>query len=279
VADQTSDAPRRFLFVHVMKTGGTSLVLHLLKQFQPREVYPDAALDRRDRDDVAPYAAISDLVALSPARRAEIRVYAGHFPFMARDLIGPDVRTLTLLRDPVERTVSVLKHFKRLRDRYRDLSLEEIYDDPVVFRFFVENHQTKVFSVAAADFPDAFASALSFEEISARLDEPGRDASATARAPDVPDTVTIDGARLARAKANLAAVDVIGTDDNFHTFVEDLRDRFGWWSAGIDDRPRANVSVEPWETSASLRTRILSDCRFDVELYAHARELIRQRRR
>jgi hypothetical protein len=279
VDDDEPGPASRFLFVHVMKTGGTSLVLHLLKQFPPREVYPDAELDRRDRDDVAPYAALHDLAALSAARRAEIRVYAGHFPFMARDLIGPDVQTLTLLRDPVERTVSVLKHFKRLRDRYRDLSLEEIYDDPVVFRFFVENHQTKVFSVSAADAPDAFASALTFEEISARLDEPGRDARMVAPDADVPDTITIDAARLAQAKANLAAVAVIGADDDFHGFVEDLRARFGWWSRGIDDRPRANVSVEPWAASTSLRARITADCRFDLELYAHARELISRRRR
>jgi hypothetical protein len=261
-----------------MKTGGTSLVLQLLRQFEPREVYPDAQLDRRDRDDVAPYAALSYLVGLSPARRAEIRLYAGHFPYIARDLIGPGVQTLTLLREPVERTVSVLKHFKRLRNRFRELSLEEIYDDPVVFRFFVENHQTKVFSVSAADHPDAFASALSFSEISARLDEPGRDASVTARARDVPDTITIDAARLEQAKVNLAAVDVIGIDENFHGFVEDLQTRFGWWSAGIDARHRANVSVEQWEASTSLRDRIAADCRFDLELYAHARELMRRRR-
>src|ERR1700722_10289365 len=111
-----------------MKTGGTSLVVHLQKEFRPHEVYPDAGLDRRDPDDVAPYAAVGDLVALSSSRRAEIRLYAGHFPFAARDLIGTDVRTLTLLREPVERTISVLKHFKRLRDRYRDLSLEAIYE-------------------------------------------------------------------------------------------------------------------------------------------------------
>jgi len=268
---------RRYLFIHVMKTGGTSLALHLLKEFEPQAVYPDASLDRRGPDDFAPYASVSDLEALSPARRAEIRVYAGHFPYVARDLIGPDAETFTLLREPVERTVSVLKHFKRLRARYRDLTLDAIYDDPVVFPFFVENHQTKVFAVAAADRPNAFASALSFDEIRDRLDVPGYAESAVTM--DVPDTITVDDARLARAKANLAAVDVLGCDEQFHDFVEDLRARFGWWSAGIDDRPRANVSSEPWAASAALRARIAADNRFDVELYEHARELMRQRRR
>jgi hypothetical protein len=266
----------RYLFIHVMKTGGTSLVLHLLKEFEPRAVYPDATLDRRSPDDVAPYAALSDLEALSPTRRAEIRVYAGHFPYVARDLIGPDVQTLTLLREPVERTVSVLKHFKRLRDRYRDLTLDAIYDDPVVFPFFVENHQTKVFAITAADRPNAFASALAFDEIRDRLDVPGHSEAAVPS--DVPDTITVDDARLEQAKVNLSAVDVIGCDEQFHSFVEDLRASFGWWSAGIDDRPRANVSSEPWEASTALRARIAADNRYDLELYAHARELMRQRR-
>jgi hypothetical protein len=39
------------------------------------------------------------------------------------------------------------------------------------------------------------------------------------------------------------------------------------------------VSVEPWDTSAALRARITADCRFDLELYAHARDLISRRRR
>jgi hypothetical protein len=277
VGDRGSEGvTHRYLFIHVMKTGGTSLVLHLLKEFEPRAVYPDAALDRRGPEDFAPYAALRDLEALSPERRAEIRVYAGHFPYVARDLIGPDVRTLTLLREPVERTVSVLKHFKRLRDRYRDLSLDAIYDDPVVFPFFIENHQTKVFAVTPADRPNAFASALTYDEIRDRLDIAGH--ADTTVASDVPDTIAVDEARLAQAKTNLAAVDVIGCDETFHAFVEDLRDRFGWWSAGIDDGPRANVSSERWEAGSALRTRIAADNRFDLELYEHARELMRQRR-
>ncbi len=274
----------RFLFIHVMKTGGTSLMVHALSEFRPGEIYPDPALDRRAPDDVEPYASFADLVSLAPERKAAIRLYAGHLPFAARDVIGPGTQTITLLRDPVERTVSVLKHFKRLRPRYRDLALEEIYVDPVVFRFFVENHQTKVFAVTANDRPDAFSSSLSFDEIRTRLDVAGADEAARANptGPNprtaVPDTITVDAGRLALAKANLAAVDVIGCDDRFHDFVETLREQFGWWSSGIDERPRANVSEEPWEASADLRARIAADNRFDLELYAHAQDLLRERR-
>ena len=274
-------APRsaeRFFFVHVMKTGGTSFVFHLLRNFEPNEVYPSEARDRRHPSDVEPYASIPDLLGLSPDRVAEVRVFAGHFPYMVCDLIDADLVTMTLLREPVQRSVSVLKHFKRLFARYADLSLDEIYDDPLVFRNFVENYQTKVFALTPEDHPQAFVSKLSYQEIFARLGEPrasdGRDSSSHGGA----DTITIDADRLARAKGNLDAVHVVGLNDGYRDFVDELRARFGWWSAGLDDRARANVSEEPWVAGASLRARIASDNRFDMDFYEHARELVAIRR-
>ncbi len=263
-------SPPRFFFVHVMKTGGTSLFFHLLQQFAPDEVYPSPALDRRDPTDAEPYASIPKLVAVTPERRAEIRIYSGHFPYMVRDLIGGDPTTLTLLRDPVDRTVSVLKQFKRLYEQYRDLPLDAIYDDPFVYRHFVENHQTKLFSVTAADHPQMLASTLGFQEFHERLTATRTGAE---RRAGEPDTITIDAHRLAAAKENLARVDVVGLNDRFDEFVESLRARFGWWPAGMAGDARANVSSEAWDASDALRARIVRDNAFDVELYDYAKAL------
>ena len=111
----------RFFFIHLMKTGGTSFVFQMLQNFEPDEVYP-SALDRDSPTDVTPYASIPKMLALSPERRARIRVYAGHMPYVASELLGIDVIRLTLLRDPVDRTISMLKHVKRLFERYTALS-------------------------------------------------------------------------------------------------------------------------------------------------------------
>ena len=91
------------------------------------------------------------MLALSPERRARIRVYAGHLPYVASELLGIDVIRLTLLRDPVDRTVSMLKHVKRLFERYHSASLEAIYDDDPVFRHYLDNYQTKVFALTAEE--------------------------------------------------------------------------------------------------------------------------------
>ena len=260
----------RFLFLHVMKTGGTSFVFHLKQEFPGDALYP-SAVDRRGPTDAEPYGSLADLAAVTPARRAAIRMYAGHFPYMARDIIGGDPTTITLLRDPVERTVSMLKHFKRLHERFHHLSLDEIYDDAFVFRHFIENHQAKVFSVTPADRPRTIASRVTYQEIHDYLTAvPSRRDEASVSAGD---TITIDRDRLARAKENLAQVDVVGLNDRYDAFVAALRDRFGWWPEGLAGDARANVSREPWSASAELRARIARDNAFDVELCEYAREL------
>src|SRR5689334_6063385 len=60
----TESGQRRFFFVHVMKTGGTSFVFQLLRNFAPDEVYPDVALDRRSPTDAEPYASLTALERL-----------------------------------------------------------------------------------------------------------------------------------------------------------------------------------------------------------------------
>ncbi len=46
------------------------------------------------------------------ARRDEIRVVTGHFPLCVTELLDADFATFTVLRDPVERTLSYLRHHR-----------------------------------------------------------------------------------------------------------------------------------------------------------------------
>jgi hypothetical protein len=184
--------------------------------------------------------------------------------------MGPEVVTLTLLRDPVERVVSVLKHFKRLWPSYCDLSLDAIYDDELVFRHYVEHYQTRMFALTAADGTRSFASAVDFAVIHDALADPAQRPAALA--PDA--VVPVDAAALARARQNLASVDVLGVNERFDAFVASMRERYGWWPSGETYDPRANVSEEPWAASPALRTRIERDNPFDRALYEHAVELI-----
>jgi len=275
---------RRYFFIHLMKTAGTSFAFQLQQQFQPHEVYPARGFDRRDDTDIAGYVSISRLLRLSPDRRAEILIYTGHFPFVASQLLNEDLATLTMLRDPVERTISVLKHFKRRSRRYHAYPLERIYDDPFVFAHFVENHQTRMFSVTPEDEPEAFGSTMSYWATAAMLglgnpnyDPETQDAVDRERAIAAAKASAVDEPRFELAKQQLAKVDVIGFSEQYDAFIEDLRRRFGWWPSGLDTRAKANISAEKWEEPKSLRARIVADNPFDIELYEYAKELVRSR--
>jgi hypothetical protein len=237
-----------FFFVHVMKTAGTTFVTQLRSQFPGAALYPTRGVDWSDPSDVESYMSIARVVGLPPERRSAIQFYAGHFPYMVCDLIDPDLTTLTMLREPIERTVSHLKHLKREKAQYAPLPLEEIYDEANVFRPYIENHQTKIFSMT----PDDGARAIL-------------------------RPITIDEDRYAMAQRNLAAVDVVGLTEKYDDFVADVRNRFGWWPDGVDPRNRFNESSEAWGVTPEFRARIAEENHYDVAFYAYACDLIAQR--
>lgn len=253
------DPPPPVFFVHVMKSGGTTVTRHLRETYALDEIYPSAALDLRYTDgdlDLQHHLSVAYLQNLSPERRARIRVYIGHFPFVAATLLGPDVRTATVLRDPVERTISLLRQLKRTQsweeepDERRPLArrpLEEIYEHPLVFGPLIHDHQTKIFSMTLADEPRSYT-----------------------------DVMHVDASRLALAKATLESVSVLGTMEHFDDFLDDAAGTFGWQ---IVRGARKNVTPEQDHAPVdpTFRARIARDNAIDIELYEHARSLVAAR--
>jgi hypothetical protein len=230
-----------FFFVHIMKTGGATLRQHVYANFQPGEVYPVPQRDDMDRAWLVEY-----LIALPPERRAEIRAYTGHFPFVASELLGVDVVTLTVVRDPVDRTISYLKHCKRYHEQHRELTLEEIYHDEFHFPCFIHNHQAKVFSMTTDDRLESYM-----------------------------DVIDVDDRRVEIAKRNLDKVDVLGIHEHYDEFLETLRQRFGWRFGRLRNR---RVAREQLEVSPALRELIADDNAADVAFYEYAKRLHEQRR-
>jgi hypothetical protein len=251
VADR--EPARRFFFVHVHKAAGTSLLLRLRRQFPPEQLYPDDSDVAAQQEAgalplVGPTMLVSHLLARYPVRRHEIVVVAGHFPVRTTELLGDPFTTLTLVREPVERILSSLRHHRRFVPADRDRPLEELYDDPYRFHGMLHNHLVKMFS-------------LSPEEI---------------RAGDgmVFHVEQFTPARLAEAKSRLAAVDVLGLHDHVDELCDRLTERFGW---RLGAPVHANVT-EPVPVAESFRRRIAADNALDAELYEHARELWASRR-
>jgi hypothetical protein len=230
----------RFFFVHLQKTAGTSLVRMLRERFGRQAVYPADA----DGDPIARVIEVDHLVRCFAARRDEIRVVTGHFPLCTAELLGGNFATFTVLRDPVERTLSYLRHHKKTRPDDADLSLEQVYDDPFRFDGLIHNHMVKMLSLTVDEMTEGALTHVEFTP-----------------------------ARLACAKRNLEAIDVVGLQERFDDFSAALERRFGW-----DLGPTIRINrTEPDEAPVELRRRIMDDNAMDMELYAYAREVCSRR--
>lgn len=241
-----TDDPRRFFFAHVQKAAGTSLFGQLQRHFAREQIYPDRS------DEVpgpAPILFVSHLRERYRLRRDEIRIVTGHFPVRARELLDDDFVTLSVVREPVARTLSFLRHHRRKTPADADRPLEELYDDPIRFHGLIENNMVKMFSLT----PDEMAAG---DGLMTHVRDFGPE-------------------RLEAAKAGLAGVDVLGLDTRFPEFVEELSTRFRW---ALGAPMHAN-RTEPDDVAESFRRRIAVDNAADVELFAFARDVYAERRR
>ncbi len=236
--------PDRYFFLHVMKTGGSTFRQHIMANFARDEVYPQ----RGRHGNMIQANLDADHVLSLPADELDrIRVFTGHLPYALRDMLGFETTALTILRDPVARTISYLKHCKRYHPQHRDLSLDQIYDDDFYFTNFIKNFQSKMFCIASSD-----------PKVSGMI------------------ALEVDQSRLAIAKKNLAKIHIIGLTEDFSAFLDDVETRLGWKRGEGCER---RVSSEAWSVSDSIRERIVADNAADMEFYRYAKELQKKRAR
>lgn len=223
---------RRFFFLHLQKTAGTALWQRLNDAFPPEQLYPSPA------DGTPPLTTLSvpHLLERWAVRRHEIRVVTGHFPLCTIERLGGTFTTFTLLRDPVERVLSGLRHHREYEPALADTPLEEIYDDPLRHRLLC-NHMVKMLAMTAAEMTDG---ALSPIDVT-----PEREAVAAAR---------------------LRTIDVVGVQPRFDAFCDALEARFGW---DLGPSRFANRTT-PVEVDPALREQIAADNAADARLYAVA---------
>lgn len=232
----------RVFFVHLQKTAGTSLIHRLRKRLGHEVLYPDASDGAPS--DPASVISVPHLLRRWPDRRSQVRVLTGHFPLCTAELLDEDFAIVTTLREPVERTLSYLRHHRMLTPADADKPLEQLYEDPVRFRSMIHNHMVKMLSLTSERMTDGALTPI--------------------------ECTRVD---LERAKANLARIDVVGLQERFDDFWQEVCGRFGW-DLG---RPARTNRTEPEEASASFRRRIAQDNALDLELHTFARDLVEQR--
>jgi len=240
-ADLPTEAPRRFLFVHLQKTGGTALFQRLRENFGPRGVYPTP----EERGDIRAVIDLDFLMERLRVHGEEVRVVTGHFPLCTNEVLGGGFSTFTVLRDPVERTLSVLRRRQEGEEHFRGRDLEDIYADDSL-RDIIRNHMVKMLS-------------LTVDEVTS-----------------VPLVMPVEfnRSRLEQAKSNLRdRIDVFGLQEHFDDFCVAIANQFNW-DLGA---PRFANRTQRAPVSDSLRQQIAEDNRLDMELYDFARQLRMER--
>ena len=226
---------QRYYFFHVQKTAGTALLRRMKAFFGTEGVYPDES-DGMLPDAVLVHELLGERFA---ARGDQIKVITGHFPLAVAEILPADFTTLTVLREPVERTLSYLRHHGTLLAEDRDTPLEEIYADPFRFHGLIHNHMVKMFALTPETMTEGALTHVEFEPHHLEL-----------------------------AKERLATVDVIGIQERFEEFCDELERRFGW-DLGP---PQFANRTQPKEVSDAFRARIAEDNAYDLELYEFARD-------
>jgi len=223
----------RYFFLHLQKTGGSALKMRLRHYFGERAVYP--CPDDGELPDVIIRPA--HLLERVKARGDEIRVIAGHFPLATLEHLPGKYRTFTLLREPVERTLSFLRHQVRTGNT-STADLVELYEDPLRYRM-IRNHMTKMLAL---------------------------DAERTLRGGAILADVEMTEELLDVARQRLANVDVVGVQERHDEFVAALEREFAW-----DLGPHLTVNQTTAKPiDATFRDRIAEDNALDVALYDYA---------
>ena len=113
-------------FMHIPKTAGMSMRLYLGQQYHPNEI---ATAERWQ-----------DVVGHEDALRS-FRLVRGHFRYNLRPLVAEDARMLVVLREPMHRTVSALRHLRRdpafheTHELAKHMSLAEMIRHPGIMSF------------------------------------------------------------------------------------------------------------------------------------------------
>jgi hypothetical protein len=237
----TALAEQRWFFVHLHKTAGTALLQRLRLAFGEEAIYPTIS------DNWTHHATMHlDFLRQRFEEHGDrIRVVTGHFPLCTTELLGVSFVTMTVLRHPVERTLSALRDMRERDAEHRGKSLQEIYEDPVTFRCLIQNHMVKMLAMSREEMTDGFLTVLD-----------------------------LDAGHLERAKKHLLErIDVWGLQEHFEEFCHELVRRFGW---DLGPPRFANRSLAS-AADDGLRERIAEDNQLDVELYRFAVALREQR--
>ena len=229
------------IFLHIPKAAGTTLMTILDRQYEPDVIFSTYG-SKRDQEGV------DKLKKLPEDQREKIRVLRGHLPFGVHTFLPQTSHYFTILRDPIERTIShyyfVLKttrHYLHDRVTSQNMTLKDYVSNGIDTE--LDNGQTRVIS--------GVGHTVGFGQCSTEM--------------------------LETAKKHLSEMLVVGLSERFDETVILLKRNFGW---KLPFYIKANVTENrPRREDISKDTlAAIERCNeLDFELYRYAQELFEER--
>jgi len=177
--------PRKILFDHLHKCGGSSLNIYLGAQYPKRKTF--------STDGLNPAASVSKFKNLSQPKRYGYDLVNGHLAHELLDYVHPECLTVTVFREPVDRIVSHYYYAKRTPVHY-------LYSKIHGSEMSLEDYATSDLSCELRNWYTTHFSGLAID------DAEGSPKESVAIAVDVV----------------LKRYDIIGLLDNFSSFIETL---------------------------------------------------------
>ncbi len=244
------------VFLHTMKVGGTSLGQLAANAVGPGGAVLDLFLD--------------ELVTTPAVRLAAADFVAGHLPYSALTLLPKGSQSMTVLRDPIERSLSHYRHLLRV-DR-----LTSALDGELTLERFAFSDE---FAIVAGNYQARhLAHEIDLDGAWVRYSPPQRHQLLGGR-PGEPyplqslfdmEAVGMSSNELyALARDNLDQVDHVGTTERLDDLGAYLADRFNAQAAAV---PRLNVSppMARDELSDRIWKRLDERTQIDRALYDEA---------
>ena len=239
-------------FMHIPKTAGMSMRLYLSEQYQARDVCPalrwHGLLGREE--DVQSF-----------------RLIHGHFRYHLRPLLAANTRILVMLRDPLRRTISALRHLQRDPSFHqdhilaRDMTMAEMIRHPVLMR---NQNNVQARFLCASGAP---------EDISNYLQE-----TLTSN-PDADAGDLEDPPEFGLAAERLESIDFVGVTENIGAVVAVMAREMNYhpplYFPFINDDPSRG---DPLRQLTADDLDILRDYNsIDLKLYEYAHRMIERR--
>jgi len=232
--------PNTIIFVHPPRTGGSTLIRVIDWEYSPLEVC--------DIDGRFYFWSIQRMKRWPPERLAKMRVFKGHMPFGLHTSLPQPATYITILRDPIDRTIS--EYYFRLHRRTHplvDRDAKRLSFDDYIREVPYNNPQTKAIAGIEVPFDYHFYSMVPSHRLYC--------------GPCTRDTLEL-------AKANLDRYFcLVGLTDRFDETLALAKILFGWKAPYYTLRRQALIRPKADEITCQQRALIAKYHEFDMELY------------